>query len=91
MMRDGEVSGSGSSTPPAILSIEIAIRWGRVVNDDASPAADESSQDGALETRVPVGFPLSEWVPEDVANGRTPNVTLRTTDSFKVSFAAPLE
>jgi hypothetical protein len=36
-------------------------------------------------------FPLGEWVLEGVADGRTVIVTLRTTDGFEVSFAAPLE
>jgi hypothetical protein len=36
-------------------------------------------------------FPLGEWVLEGVADGRTVVVTLRTTDGFEVSFAAPLD
>ncbi len=36
-------------------------------------------------------FPLGEWLLEGVADGRTVIVTLRTTDGFEVSFAAPLE
>jgi hypothetical protein len=36
-------------------------------------------------------FPLGEWVLEGVADGRTVIVTLKTTDGFEVSFAAPLE
>jgi hypothetical protein len=36
-------------------------------------------------------FPLGEWVLEGVADGRTVIVTLRTTDGFEVSFAAPLD
>jgi hypothetical protein len=36
-------------------------------------------------------FPLGDWLLEGVADGRTVVVTLRTTDGFEVSFAAPLE
>ena len=36
-------------------------------------------------------FPLGDWVLEGVADGRTVIVTLRTTDGFEVSFAAPLD
>jgi hypothetical protein len=36
-------------------------------------------------------FPLSEWLLEGVADGRTLIVTLKTTDGFEVSFAAPLD
>ncbi len=36
-------------------------------------------------------FPLGEWVLEGVADGRMLIVTLKTTDGFEVSFAAPLE
>jgi hypothetical protein len=36
-------------------------------------------------------FPLRDWVLEGVADGRTVIVTLRTTDGFEVSFAAPLD
>jgi hypothetical protein len=36
-------------------------------------------------------FPLGEWVVEGVGDGRTIVVTLKTTDGFEVSFAAPLE
>jgi hypothetical protein len=36
-------------------------------------------------------FPLGDWVVEGVADGRTVIMTLRTTDGFEVSFAAPLE
>jgi hypothetical protein len=36
-------------------------------------------------------FPLGEWILEGVADGRTVIVTLKTTDGFEVSFAAPLE
>jgi hypothetical protein len=36
-------------------------------------------------------YPLGEWVVEGVADGRTVIVTLRTTDGFEVSFAAPLD
>jgi hypothetical protein len=36
-------------------------------------------------------FPLGEWQLEGVADGHTLIVTLKTTDGFEVSFAAPLE
>jgi hypothetical protein len=36
-------------------------------------------------------FPLGGWVLEGVADGRTVIVTLKTTDGFEVSFAAPLD
>jgi hypothetical protein len=36
-------------------------------------------------------FPLSEWLFEGVADGRTLIVTLKTTDGFEASFAAPLD
>ena len=36
-------------------------------------------------------YPLGEWLLEGVADGRTVIVTLRTTDGFEVSFAAPLD
>jgi hypothetical protein len=36
-------------------------------------------------------YPLGEWVVEGVADGRTVIVTLKTTDGFEVTFAAPLE
>jgi hypothetical protein len=35
-------------------------------------------------------FPLSDWLLEGVVDGRTIIVTLKTTDGFEVSFAAPL-
>jgi hypothetical protein len=36
-------------------------------------------------------YPLGEWLLEGVADGRTVIVTLRTTDGFEISFAAPLD
>jgi hypothetical protein len=36
-------------------------------------------------------FPLGEWLLEGVADGSTLIVTLKTTDGFEVSFAAPLD
>ena len=36
-------------------------------------------------------FPLSEWLLEGVADGRALIVTLKTTDGFEASFAAPLD
>jgi hypothetical protein len=36
-------------------------------------------------------FPLGEWLLEGVANGRALVVTLKTTDGFEASFAAPLD
>jgi hypothetical protein len=36
-------------------------------------------------------FPLGEWVLQGVADGRTLIITLKTTDGFEVSFAAPLD
>jgi hypothetical protein len=36
-------------------------------------------------------YPLGEWLLEGVAGGRSVIVTLRTTDGFEVSFAAPLD
>src|SRR5258707_15451861 len=36
-------------------------------------------------------FPLSEWLLEGAADGRTLVVTLKTTGGFEVSFAAPLD
>jgi hypothetical protein len=36
-------------------------------------------------------YPLGAWFLEGVADGRTVIVTLRTTDGFEVSFAAPLD
>jgi hypothetical protein len=36
-------------------------------------------------------FLLSEWLLEGVADGHTLIVTLKTTDGFEVSFAAPLD
>jgi hypothetical protein len=36
-------------------------------------------------------FPLDEWLLEGAADGRTLIVTLKTTDGFEASFAAPLD
>ena len=36
-------------------------------------------------------FPLGEWLLEGVADGSMLIVTLKTTDGFEVSFAAPLD
>jgi hypothetical protein len=36
-------------------------------------------------------YPLGEWLLEGVADGRTVILTLKTTDGFEVSFAAPLD
>jgi hypothetical protein len=36
-------------------------------------------------------FPLGEWILEGVADGRTVIMTLKTTDGFEVSFAAPID
>jgi hypothetical protein len=36
-------------------------------------------------------FPLGEWLLEGAADGRTLIVTLKTTDGFEASFAAPLD
>ncbi len=36
-------------------------------------------------------FPLGEWLVEGAADGRTVIVTLKTTDGFEASFAAPVD